>query len=201
MGVVVPSTLSHKYLQALRAWLGASNVRAVDTWHLLNRMTTTQKLWAKTFQKLWLHNLTDYDKVIVLDADVLVRTDISHWFEYPAPCGAQQKDSIAWNSGAMVIAPSTEVFERMMDQLPGLVRYEGSKVFSEDPLIGGYGDQDFQTAFFLTDKETAKRRCIMPSEASILSSSIGEEWWDYYDKYRPWLYQTVHFTTLKPWVA
>ena len=56
----------------------------------------------------------------------------------------------------------------------------------------------FQTAFFLT-KEAAKQRCVMPTENAVLISSLTVGWWDYYNKFRPWLYQTVHFTTLKPW--
>ena len=70
-----------------------------------------------------------------------------------------------------------------------------------------FQQNSFQTAFFLS-KDSAKERCVMPTEASVLISSIGggkgrhshvEGDWDYYNKYRPWVYQTVHMTTLKPW--
>ncbi len=56
----------------------------------------------------------------------------------------------------------------------------------------------FLTAFFLT-KEATKQRCVMPTENAVLISSLTVSWFDYYNKFRPWLYQTVHFTTLKPW--
>ena len=39
----------------------------------------------------------------------------------------------------------------------------------------------------------------MPTEAAVLISSLGINEWTYYNQFRPWVYQTIHFTTLKPW--
>lgn len=143
--VVVPNTLNSKYQRALVEWLGESNVHQVDTGYLMDRLTAEQGMWKQTFQKLWLHNLTMYDKVIVLDADVLIRTNIMHWFKYPTPCGIQAHDQIAWNSGALVIKPDTAVFDQMMDMLPNISRYELKKIpeNGEDIFLNaGYGDQE-----------------------------------------------------------
>ena len=140
--VVAPTTIHPNYHRALVSWLGEDNVRLVEPGYLLNRIRSEQHLWKKTFQKLWLYNLTEYDKVIVLDADILIRTNIMHWFEYDTPCGIQAKDDVAWNSGAMVITPDTAVFEQMLSQLPNVIRYEGGTEYHEDPLTGGYSDQE-----------------------------------------------------------
>jgi len=75
-------------------------------------------VWKGTFNKLWLFNLTEFDKVIMMDADVLIRTHINHWFDYPTPCAIQAGDNISWNTGALVIRPDTHVFEQMLSQLP-----------------------------------------------------------------------------------
>ena len=69
--VVVPNNIHDKYYNVLVEWLGERNVHKVDRDYLLNRMDDKQLMWKQTFQKLWLYNLTEYDKVIVLDADVL----------------------------------------------------------------------------------------------------------------------------------
>ena len=69
--VVVPNNINGKYYNVLVQWLGERNVHKVDPGYLLNRMDDKQLMWKQTFQKLWLYNLTEYDKVIVLDADVL----------------------------------------------------------------------------------------------------------------------------------
>lgn len=124
-----------------------------------------------------------------------------HWFEYPTPCGAQQKGDFAWNSGAMVIEPSRHVFDLMMHQLPNVKRYKKAHKYGkdDDPLNAGYSDQDFITAFFVNQTNAAKSRCVFPAEASILSSVLPDDRWDYLNKHRPFIYQTVHFTTAKPW--
>lgn len=125
-----------------------------------------------------------------------------HWFELPTPCGAQQQGDIAWNSGAMVITPSRQIFDQMMDQLPRVKKYNVKRNYSkdEDPLNGGKTDQDFITAFFLNRTLDWKRRCVFPAEASILTSTFLDfDRWNYYNQFRPFLYQTVHFTRYKPW--
>ena len=79
--MVVPNTIESKYHQAIVEWVGESNVYKVNRTYIINRLSDEQNMWKGTFNKLWLFNLTMYDKVIVLDGDVLIRTNIMHWFE------------------------------------------------------------------------------------------------------------------------
>ena len=202
---VVPSSINERYRRALVLWLGEDNIRTVEKGYISDRIKPEQEVWTGTFNKLWLFNLTEFDKIIMLDADILIRSNIMHWFNYsthPTPCAIQARDDMSWNTGAMVIQPDTQVFEQMLSQLGSIQKYENGQVYSRDPLIGGYSDQDFITAFFLNgnNKQAAKQRCVMPSEAAVLTSSLREsKAFDYYNKYRPWVYQTVHFTVKKPW--
>ena len=199
--VVAPRTIESSFRAALVSWLGEENVRTVDKGYIVERIAPDSGMWKGPFNKLWLFNLTDFDKLIVLDADVLIRTNIMHWFDYPAPCAIQTKDDISWNSGAMVIEPNTQIFYKMVDMLPRLRKFtKTDEAFDVDPLNSGYSDQDFITAFFLNSTDQARKRCIMPTEAAVLSSSLtGPDFFEYYNRYRPWVYQTVHFTTAKPW--
>jgi len=164
-------------------------------------MENATGMWTQTFSKLFIFNLTEFDKILLMDTDILVRTNLMHWFGYEAPCGTQQKGDLAWNSGAMVIEPSTKIFDQMLEPLALLHRYNGSHVYEKDPLHGGYSDQDYITAFFLnkTMQPDSKRRCVMPVEASILSSYFPDARFDYVNKMKPYIYETVHFTTSKPW--
>ena len=82
--VVVPTDIYANYSNALVSWLGEDNVRAVDTDIILGSFNRSQGLWQGVFNKLWLFNLTEFDKVTILDADVLVRTNIMHWFDFHA---------------------------------------------------------------------------------------------------------------------
>ena len=87
----------------------------------------------------------------------------------------------------------------MMHMLPNIQRYERDANYTNDPLNGGYSDQDFISAFFSHDVEQSKQRCVMPTEAAVLSGSLQSiDFFKYYNEYRPWVYQTVHFTNGKP---
>jgi len=197
---VVPNDIEEKYYNTLVSWLGKDYVHTVNKGYILNRMKDEQGMWMGTFNKLWLFNLTEYTKVIILDTDILIRSNILHWYDYPTPCGIQAEDNIAWNSGALVITPNTTIFEQMMHMLPHIQRYERDANYTNDPLNGGYSDQDFISAFFSHNVEQSKQRCVMPTEAAVLSGSLRNiVFFKYYNEYRPWVYQTVHFTHGKPW--
>lgn len=200
---VVSSKVKEEHRNILASWLGGDNVRIVDTDYILNRLR--KDMWPGVFNKLWFFNLTEFDKVITLDADILIRRNIMHWFDYATPCGIQAGNintgnDINWNSGAMVIRPDTKVFNEMLSELPNISRYDNTRVYERDPLHNSYGQQGVITSFFLR-KNDPMLRCVMPTEAAVLSSSLdnGGGLFGYYSKYHPYVYQTVHFTVHKPW--
>jgi len=71
------------------------------------------------FCKLRLWQLTEYDTVVFLDADIIVLKTIDKLFGYPEFCAAPNvyerlADFHRLNSGVFVAKPSTETFERML---------------------------------------------------------------------------------------
>ena len=102
---IVPENMSSKSKALLQEWLGSDNVREVDKNYI--RKKVPRGLWVPVFNKLFAFNMTDFDKLVVLDNDILIRTNIQHWFDYPAPAATHARGTIEWNSGAMVIEPST----------------------------------------------------------------------------------------------
>lgn len=182
----------------LHQWFHSSDIYQVNKAYIASKIN--DDLWSGTFNKLWLFNLTDYDTVIVLDQDVLIRTSLMHWFDYPTPCATQAQDQIEWNSGAMVISPDTDVFNAMALTLPKVHKLTPESFASPvDNLNSGYHDQGFLSAFFTTSRTAAGRMKTLPTEASILSSSLRRPQFRYFAERRRHILETIHFTVDKPW--
>ena len=88
------------------------------------------------FTKLRAWELTDFDKVVFLDADTLVLQNIDELFDRPEIAAAPDFFmSDRFNSGVMVLTPSTETFEKMVKTLASSASYDG-------------GDQGFLNNYF-----------------------------------------------------
>ena len=90
----------------------------------------------KVFTKLRAWELEDFDKVVLLDADMVVRLPVDALFERPELAAAP--DFLLpdrFNSGLMVLEPSRDKLDRML------------KVLAASPTYDG-GDQGFLNAFF-----------------------------------------------------
>ncbi|XP_002512375.2 putative UDP-glucuronate:xylan alpha-glucuronosyltransferase 5 [Ricinus communis] len=76
------------------------------------------------YSKLRLWQLTDYDKVIFIDADIVVLKNIDQFFTFPQ-LSASGNDKSFFNSGIMVIEPSECTFQDLMSKTPKLTSYNG----------------------------------------------------------------------------
>lgn len=66
--------------------------------------------WNGTFDKLLVFGLTQWDKLVFVDSDMMVLRNIDHLFELPhmSACHDGQYDKNNLNSGLMVIEPTTD---------------------------------------------------------------------------------------------
>ena len=144
--------------------------------------------FASTFTKLRAFTLSDYDKVVLLDADTIVLQNIDDAFERPSIAAAP--DFLLpdrFNSGVMVIEPSHDVFARMMAALVTTESYDG-------------GDQGFLNSFF-SDWYRAAEGHRLPTGYNLpqflyqflrahptLHRLIGEV-------------KVIHYTVQKPWLT
>jgi hypothetical protein len=90
----------------------------------------------KVFTKLRAWELDDHEKVVLLDADLIVRKNIDDLFARPELSAAP--DFLlphAFNSGVMVLEPSRDKLARMLSALAAAPSYDG-------------GDQGFLNTFF-----------------------------------------------------
>jgi hypothetical protein len=184
---------------ALTRWMQGpdKHIYQVDRDFIIKKIPNSSDMWNGPFNKLWMFNMTDFDRLIVLDGDVLIRTNIMHWFDYPTPCGTQAGGEIEQNSGAMVIEPSNKHFDQMMQILPKASKYT-DKV-QGDNWNSGYSQQGFITAFF-TAKNVSERMKTMPIESAPISSYLGDgesTHLSYFKRFRPHIFETIHFTRHK----
>ncbi|CAK7340722.1 unnamed protein product [Dovyalis caffra] len=129
------------------------------------------------YSKLRLWQLTDYDKVIFIDADLIVLKNIDKFFAYPQ-LSAAPNDKVLFNSGIMVIEPSMCLFEDMMSKRNKLFSYNG-------------GDQGFLNEVF-----TWWHR--LPTRLNYLKIFKRPGNPNHEMEKGPY---TIHFLGLKPWTC
>ncbi|XP_010420611.1 PREDICTED: inositol phosphorylceramide glucuronosyltransferase 1 [Camelina sativa] len=91
------------------------------------------RFWG-VYTKLKIFNMTDYKKVVYLDADTIVVKNIEDLFKCSKFC-ANLKHSERLNSGVMVVEPSEALFNDMMRKVKTLSSYTG-------------GDQGFLNSYY-----------------------------------------------------
>ncbi|GJX42369.1 inositol phosphorylceramide glucuronosyltransferase 1 [Tanacetum coccineum] len=91
------------------------------------------RFWG-VYTKLKIFNMTDYKKVVYLDADTIVVKNIDDLFKCGKFC-ANLKHSERLNSGVMVVEPSAELFNDMVSKVTTLYSYTG-------------GDQGFLNTYY-----------------------------------------------------
>jgi glycogenin glucosyltransferase len=104
-----------------------------------NPNAATQQMlprFGAAYTKLRAWQLTDFDKVVLLDADTIVMQNVDELFDRPELAAAPDfflPDR--FNSGVMVLDPSEATFDRMVNALGQQPSYDG-------------GDQGFLNLFF-----------------------------------------------------
>ncbi|KAK7269164.1 hypothetical protein RIF29_21880 [Crotalaria pallida] len=118
----------------------ANNLLKADGWIvekitlLANPNQVRPKRFWGVYTKLKIFNMTDYKKVVYLDADTIVVKNVEELFKCGKFC-ANLKHSERLNSGVMVLEPSEAVFNDMMSKVKTLPSYTG-------------GDQGFLNSYY-----------------------------------------------------
>lgn len=102
--------------------------------------------WNQTFFKLNIMRLTQFDKIVFVDADMLLLQNIDHLFEYPslsATTGgkAAHPEYTEFNSGLLVVEPSENTFQNLLECIEPSIKRKTA-------LGLGYGDQDVFNEFY-----------------------------------------------------
>ncbi|KAH6555007.1 hypothetical protein KP509_07G088900 [Ceratopteris richardii] len=144
--------------------------------------------------------MTNYKKVVYLDADTVVRKSIDDLFMCEKFC-ANLKHSERLNSGVMVVEPSKELFDDMMTKVNILPSYTGG----DQGFLNSYY-ADFPNAHLFNpelSKEERKGRPLPSMErlSTLYNADVGlymlaNKWMVNEDELR-----VIHYTLgpLKPW--
>lgn len=137
------------------------------------------------YSKFRLWQLTDYDKIIFIDSDIIVLRNLDIIFTFPQMSAVGNDNSI-FNSGIMVIEPSNCTFNHFMEQTNEIVSYNG-------------GDQGFLNEIFVYWHRLPRRVNFLKNfwsnttvESSMKNQLFGAD--------PPKLY-AIHYLGLKPWLC
>lgn len=140
--------------------------------------------WNYSKFRLW--QLTDYDKIIFIDADLLILRNIDFLFEMPEISATGNNGSL-FNSGVMVVEPSNCTFQLLMDHVDEIESYNGgdqgylNEIFTRWHRIPKH--MNFLKHFWEGDEEEKKER------KTVLFGADP-----------PVLY-VLHYLGLKPWLC
>ncbi|XP_059637238.1 UDP-glucuronate:xylan alpha-glucuronosyltransferase 2 [Cornus florida] len=137
------------------------------------------------YSKFRLWQLTDYTKIIFIDADIIVLRNLDLLFHFPQ-MSASGNDGSIFNSGVMVIEPSNCTFNIFMERRREIVSYNG-------------GDQGFLNEVFVWWHRLPRRVNFLKNfwsngsgEVSVKNQLFGSD--------PPKLY-AIHYLGLKPWAC
>lgn len=146
--------------------------------------------WGYTFFKLQVFSLTQYDKIVFLDSDMIIKENIDNLFEYPHMSatiagksypGNESFDEL--NSGIFVAIPEERITEKLIETIP--IVAQKKKVF---------GDQDVLNEYY-SDWMSKKELHISENYNVFLM------YYDYYKKHSVESIKVIHFIgKQKPWM-
>ncbi|XP_059279312.1 UDP-glucuronate:xylan alpha-glucuronosyltransferase 2-like [Lycium ferocissimum] len=135
------------------------------------------------YSKFRLWQITDYDKIIFIDADIIVLRNIDLLFHFPQLSATGNAGSI-FNSGVMVIEPSNCTFNIFMQSTKDIISYNG-------------GDQGFLNEIFVWWHRLPRRVNYFKNFENLNEVSAKNQ---LFKADPPQLY-AIHYLGLKPWVC
>jgi len=110
--------------------------------------------------KLELFRVTSFSKIVYLDADTLITSNVDELFSLTKFAGVGD-----YFAGAVfVVVPSVDIYRQMMAALE-----------EENAGLYLYGEQDFLNDFFSRYKEEGEREVLLRSEYHCLAEDFGHE--------------------------
>ncbi len=174
--------------------------------------------WNNTFDKLQIWGLTQFEKIVFLDSDVLVMNNIDHLFDcepFSGVCaGKSYPGHDNWtgiNSGVMVIEPDIHVKRKLIELIPIV-----SHAYEQKNRL--MGDQDV-LQWFLKDRWDDNSSLQLDEGYNVFADflkyyirSLGYSWEDeaykkiyvvhFIGKAKPWMKLSLRerYWLLKKWI-
>lgn len=188
-------------------WLSENNIEYITIKKSIWKGSLSQQNynhWSNTFDKLTIWELEEYEKLVYLDADLMVLTNLDHLFEmepFSGVCAGKNTPGCenykGINSGLIVLKPNKEIAFQLYALVDEVIKKKQSKNL---PV----GDQDVIQEF-LGDKWNYNDSLQLDDTYNIFVSDL-----DYYikqgyslsnTKKTPLQIKVVHFIgKFKPWM-
>ncbi|CAJ1937855.1 unnamed protein product [Sphenostylis stenocarpa] len=140
--------------------------------------------WNYSKFRLW--QLTDYDKIVFIDADLLILRNIDFLFGMPE-ITATGNDATLFNSGVMVVEPSNCTFKLLMDHINEFDSYNGGDQGYLNEIFTWWHrmprHMNFLKHFWVGDDEETKQ---------MKSLLFGAD---------PPILYVLHYLGMKPWLC
>ncbi|XP_028088164.1 UDP-glucuronate:xylan alpha-glucuronosyltransferase 1-like isoform X1 [Camellia sinensis] len=140
--------------------------------------------WNYSKFRLW--QLTDYDKIIFIDADMLILRNIDFLFRMPE-ISATGNNGTLFNSGVMVIEPSDCTFKLLIDHINEIESYNG-------------GDQGYLNEIFTWWHRIPKHMNYLKNFWVGDDEAVKQKKTKLFGAEPPILY-VLHYLGLKPWLC
>ncbi|CAH9146176.1 unnamed protein product [Cuscuta epithymum] len=179
--ILVDNTISEYHRSGLAA--AGWQVRTIERIRNPKAEKDAYNEWNYSKFRLW--QLTDYEKIIFIDADLLILRNMDFLFGMPE-ISATGNNGTLFNSGVMVIEPSNCTFQLLMDHINEIESYNGgdqgylNEIFTWWHRIPKH--MNFLKHFWIGDEPEVKQRKteLFAAEPPILYAV-------HYLGYKPWL--------------
>jgi len=156
--------------------------------------------WRNTFSKLQIFKLDQFDKLVYLDADLLICASLDHLFNKPHLSavnagGFVHKDWRDLNSGLMVIEPSHDTFRKIQSVLDGAMDELRS---DQDVLHKSFPEWPTQSKLNLGHSYNIFDDYIEDAE-KLLSYKLINNISDIARDKTSSVIKVIHFVSTKPW--
>ncbi|KAK7399396.1 hypothetical protein VNO78_10578 [Psophocarpus tetragonolobus] len=180
--ILVDETISEYYRSGLEA--AGWKIRTIQRIRNPKAEKNAYNEWNYSKFRLW--QLTDYDKIIFIDADLLILRNIDFLFGMPE-ITATGNNGTLFNSGVMVVEPSNCTFQLLMNHINEFESYNGgdqgylNEIFTWWHRIPRH--MNFLKHFWIGDEEEKKQTKTM---------LFGAE---------PPILYVLHYLGMKPWLC
>ncbi|KAJ4796594.1 Hexosyltransferase [Rhynchospora pubera] len=159
------------------------SLRQIERIH--NPHPRSDRLYEYSYSKFHIFQLTEYDKIVFLDADIMVLRNLDMLFNFPSISARGDHDEL-FNAGIMVVEPSNCTFKTFMLNINSVKSYDG-------------GDQGFLNEMFVWWHRLPRRTNFF----KMIWANTTKEKLKFDSMFvadPPQLY-AIHYFGLKPWMC
>lgn len=182
--ILVDKKISYRRKKGLKS--AGWKVRVIDRIRNPKADREAYNRWNYSKFRLW--QLINYDKIVFIDADLIVLRNIDFLFTWPE-ITATGNDGTLFNSGVMVIEPSIATFNLLMDHIHDIKSYNGGDQGYLNEVFTWWHrmprTMNFLKHFLYQNRDAIKKKNHLftadPPELYVLHYLGIKPWWCYRD--------------------